>query len=54
METGDHTLVEAALEQAVDAHRADQEQLAEATQVVTSLREVNFAMDSRPLSKRRS
>ncbi|QSZ49421.1 hypothetical protein AYX22_14110 [Arthrobacter sp. D5-1] len=42
LEPVDHTLAEAALEQAVDAHMAAQEQRAEATQVVTDLREVNI------------
>ncbi|SDW32671.1 hypothetical protein SAMN04487912_102337 [Arthrobacter sp. cf158] len=42
LEPVDHTLAEAALEHAVDAHRAAQEQRAEATQVVTNLREVNI------------
>lgn len=38
----DHTLAEAALEHAMDAHRAAQEQRAEATQVVSELRRVNI------------
>jgi hypothetical protein len=42
LEPVDHTLAEAALEHAVDAHRAAQEQRAEATQVVSELRKVNI------------
>ncbi|SEI44556.1 hypothetical protein SAMN04487917_101331 [Arthrobacter sp. yr096] len=42
LEPVDHALAEAAIEHAVDAHRAAQEQRAEATQAVTNLREVNI------------
>ena len=42
MEPVDHTLSEAAIEHAVDAHLAAQEQRNEATQVVSELRRVNI------------
>ena len=42
LEPIDHSLAEAALESAVDTHRAAQEQKVEATQVVSELRKVNM------------